>query len=76
MFKGTHGSKPAEPWFKAGPGCHTVPGVHSEASTHHSKNLKKLWFSTHLKGMHVTIAGVRVFIFLLCLDCLLQTEYC
>lgn len=44
MFKATHGSKPAEPWFKAGPGCDTVPGVHSEAITHHSKNfLCLLW---------------------------------
>jgi len=39
MFEATYGSKPAEPWFKAGPGCDTVPGVHSEAYTHCGKSL-------------------------------------
>lgn len=76
MFKATHGSEPAEPWFKAGPGCDSVPGVHSEACAHHSKNLQKLWFSIHLVGMHITIADDRVFIFFLYHDCVLQTEYC
>lgn len=42
MFKTTYGSKPAEPWFKAGTGCDTVPGVHSEAHSHCGKSLSVL----------------------------------